>query len=82
VKKYAVIAPADRFGLSREEASEYVGVGHTLFDAMVADGRMPKPYLINTRRVWARLELETAFVKLPKDEEGAVHSDPWAASVA
>ena len=78
MKKYAAIAPADRFGLSREEASEYVGVGHTLFDAMVADGRMPKPYLINTRRVWARLELEQAFVKLPKDDDGSVGVDPYA----
>ena len=29
-------------GLSREEAAEYVGVGVSLFDAMVKDGRMPK----------------------------------------
>jgi hypothetical protein len=44
---------------------------------MVADGRMPKPKLINTRRVWSRLLLEKAFARLPddgQDEEG----NPWA----
>jgi hypothetical protein len=34
------IAYAPR-GLSREEAARYIGVGTTLFDKMVAEGRMP-----------------------------------------
>jgi predicted DNA-binding transcriptional regulator AlpA len=78
-RKSYIIAPSDRLGLNREEASDYIGVGHTLFDEMVADGRMPKPKIINTRRVWSRLSLEKAFALLPtegQDEE--TESNPWA----
>jgi excisionase family DNA binding protein len=52
-------------GLSREEAARYVGVGVTLFDEMVADGRMPKPKVINRRVVWDRLALDAHFTDLP-----------------
>jgi hypothetical protein len=38
-------------GLSRVQAAAYIGVSPTLFDAMVKDGRMPKPARINARRV-------------------------------
>jgi len=69
---------SDRLGLSREEAAAYVGVGATLFDAMVADGRMPKPKLINARRVWSRMALEKAFALLPEDGQDEVHDEnPW-----
>ncbi len=59
-------------GLSREQAAAYVGVGTSLFDAMVRDGRMPQPKEINSRRVWDRLQLDAAFSALP-DTEG--HAD-------
>jgi predicted DNA-binding transcriptional regulator AlpA len=36
-------------GLSRVQAAAYVGISPTLFDEMVADGRMPKPVRINAR---------------------------------
>ena len=39
---YALALPTRR-GLSRVEAAEYIGVGASKFDAMVSDGRMPKP---------------------------------------
>jgi predicted DNA-binding transcriptional regulator AlpA len=52
-------------GLSREAAARYIGVGATLFDAMVADGRMPQPKLINSRRVWDKRDLDAAFDALP-----------------
>lgn len=52
-------------GLSRDEAARYVGIGTTLFDAMVQDGRMPGPKVINSRTVWDRLELDAAFNDLP-----------------
>ena len=52
-------------GLNRIEASCYVGVSPTLFDRMVADGRMPQAKLINSRRVWDRLALDQAFDALP-----------------
>lgn len=52
-------------GLSREEASRYVGVGTTKFDEMIADRRMPKPRQIDGRTVWDRVELDMAFSDLP-----------------
>ncbi len=58
---------SERLGLSRAESAEYVGFGVTLFDAMVADGRMPRPKRGNTRKVWSRLALEKAFAELPED---------------
>lgn len=51
-------------GLSREEAARYIGVGATLFDEMVEDGRMPKPKRIGKRVVWDRLKLDAAFSDL------------------
>jgi predicted DNA-binding transcriptional regulator AlpA len=57
-------------GLSREEAARYVGVGSTLFDEMVADGRMPRPKRVNNRAVWDRVALDIAFTSLPDKENG------------
>lgn len=55
-------------GLSREEAARYVGVGATLFDEMVADGRMPKPKRANSRTLWDRVQLDAYFSDLPGDD--------------
>jgi predicted DNA-binding transcriptional regulator AlpA len=52
-------------GMGREEAARYVGVSTTLFDAMVADGRMPKPRTVNARVIWDRVGLDAAFTALP-----------------
>lgn len=59
-------------GLSRDEAAEYVGVGTTLFDEMVLDGRMPPPKEINSRRVWDRHKLDRFFEDLPDTSD-----NPW-----
>lgn len=59
-------------GLAREEAARYIGVGVTLFDEMVADGRMPKPKAINSRIVWDRLAVDAAFSDL-----GDAVNNPW-----
>lgn len=61
-------------GLSRVEAAQYIGVSPTLFDQMVADGRMPKPKRINARVVWDRSQLDAAFSALP-DAGGAGSTD-------
>lgn len=53
--------------MSRTEAARYVGVGPTLFDEMVKDGRMPGPRRINSRTVWDRAELDVFFEALPSD---------------
>lgn len=58
-------------GLSRLEAAEYVGVGPTLFDEMVKDGRMPRPKPINSRTVWDLRAIDRAFDLLPGDGDDA-----------
>lgn len=62
-------------GLSRVEAAAYIGVAGTKFDEMVADGRMPQPKLIDSRRVWDVRALDRSFDALP-DRETA---NPWDA---
>lgn len=64
-----------RRGLSREEAAVYIGVSARKFDEMVADGRMPRPKLIDARRVWDSHKLDLAFDALPTDGEEA--GNPW-----
>lgn len=48
-------------GLSREQAASYVGIGTTLFDQMVASGKLPKPARINSRVLWDRKKLDAAL---------------------
>ena len=55
--------------LNRIQAAEYVGVSHTKFDQLVADGRMPKPHRIDGRVNWDREELREAYKALPRDGE-------------
>jgi predicted DNA-binding transcriptional regulator AlpA len=72
-----LVEPHVRLGLSRAQAAEYVGVGVSLFDQMVADGRTPKPKLINSRKVWQRQRLNEAFAELPEEGQGQESSSPW-----
>ena len=65
--------PVPRRGLSREESAMYIGVSPSLFDQMVADGRMPGPKLLNSRTIWDRWALDHAFETLP-DRDGR---NPW-----
>ena len=60
-------------GLSRTEASAYVGISPSLFDQLVKDGRMPSPKHINSRTVWDRQQLDKAFEALG----GHDHPNPW-----
>ena len=62
-------------GLSRVQAAAYIGIGVTLFDQLIADGRMPKPKRINARTVWDREQLDAAFAALPDDSE---RDDQWS----
>ena len=55
-------------GLNREEAARYVGIGTSLFDRLVEEGRMPKPKHIGKRVVWDRLKLDAAFADLDEDD--------------
>jgi len=45
-------------------SAEYIGVGPTKFDEIVADGRIPRPKRIDGRTVWARVKIDEAFVAL------------------
>lgn len=72
MKQWRSIVPR---GLRREQAAAYVGVGVTLFDEMVADGRMPKPKCVNSRKVWDRDRLDEFFDTLPDDDA----ANPWDA---
>ena len=56
-------------GLPRSNAAEYVGCSPRKFDQMIDDGRMPKPRLIDSKKVWDRLELDEAFDALPRNGE-------------
>jgi len=56
--------PAVR-GLSRDESAAYIGIGVTLFDQLVSDGRMPPPKEIGSRRIWDLHALDASFTALP-----------------
>lgn len=51
-------------GLSRVQAAEYIGIGVTKFDELVAAGAMPKPKRIGGRTVWDRVKVDEAFAAL------------------
>jgi hypothetical protein len=38
---------------------------------------MPKPKLINSRKVWQRQRLDEAFAELPEEGQGQDSSSPW-----
>ncbi|MEZ0169902.1 hypothetical protein [Microvirga sp. TS319] len=61
---------APRRGLNREQAAAYIGVGLSKFDAMVDDGRMPKPKRVDRRKVWDIRALDLAFDELPSEDTG------------
>lgn len=62
--------------LNRAEAAAFVGVGTTLFDRLVQKGLMPRPKLIEGRRVWDVRELLRAFDALPSGNDDD-DSNPW-----
>lgn len=64
------VRPLPRRGLSRIEAAIYIGIGVTMFDAMVKNGKMPKPKRVGARHLWDVLQLDMAFDALPADNEG------------
>ena len=53
--------------LNREQSAEYVGVSPSLFDDMVADGRMPPAVVLSVGRFgWVQRELDIAIAALPR----------------
>lgn len=64
-----------RRGLRREDAAAYVGVSPTKFDALVEDGRMPKPFRIDGCVLWDIRRLDLAFDAL--SEQSPRRLAPW-----
>jgi predicted DNA-binding transcriptional regulator AlpA len=46
------VRPTPRRGLSRTEAATYFGISPSKFDELVEDGRMPRPRMVDKRKVW------------------------------
>lgn len=74
----AIVLPASLppRGLSRVEASAYVGVSPGFFDDMVRQGLMPPPKRVRGRTIWDRIALDAAFAALPDDGHN-LHANPW-----
>jgi hypothetical protein len=59
---------APRRGLDLVDAAGFVGVGVNKFRDLVARGLMPRPKLIDDRRVWDVDALDIYFSALPEDD--------------
>lgn len=66
------------FGLDRLQAAAAIGVSATTFDHLVNVNQMPRPRMINTRKVWDVDELRQAFKSLPRDGEPAGGTNSWS----
>jgi len=64
-----------RRALSEPEAALYVGIGATKFRHLVADGRMPKPRVLDGRKLWDVEALDASFRDLPEEEAADTWSD-------
>jgi excisionase family DNA binding protein len=69
--------PTPRRGLSRTEAAIYLGISPSKFDQLVDDGRMPRPRMIDNRKVWDVHELDVAFDDLPREDSPPVAGNSW-----
>ena len=58
-----------RRGLSEVEAATYISVSPSFFRRLVGVGRMPRPRLAGSRRIWDVEELDAAFRDLPREGE-------------
>lgn len=68
-------------GVNREQAAALIGVSASLFDRLIADGKMPDARLLYGRLVWDVAEVVQAFRALPHRSEpidaAAVKDNPW-----
>jgi predicted DNA-binding transcriptional regulator AlpA len=62
--------------ISRESAAAYVCLSVGKFDALVKDGRMPRPKKIDRRLVWDVRALDAAADDLP-EAGGAPVDETW-----
>jgi hypothetical protein len=59
------------------EAAMYFSISPSKFDELVSDGRMPRPRIIDCRKVWDVYELDMAFDELPRDDSPAFAGSSW-----
>jgi predicted DNA-binding transcriptional regulator AlpA len=72
-----------RRGLSRQEAARYVGISVTLFDELVAEGVMPQPFTIRSRKLWDIRALDAAIDALADvDAADKAERERWTRVVA
>lgn len=64
-------------GLSRLQAAAYIGVSAGTFDKLVSEGRMPRPKHIGARRVYDRVEIDSAFDVLGDEPNDFDEPNPW-----
>ena len=57
-------ATQPRRGLDHDEAVVYAGTSIPTFDAMVADGRLPKPSEFDGEEIWDLVQLDRALDRL------------------
>jgi excisionase family DNA binding protein len=69
--------PVPRRGLSRIEAAMYLGISPSKFDELVKDGRMPRPRMIDSRKLWDLHELDIAFDELPREDSPPLAGNSW-----
>lgn len=62
-------------GLSRIAAAQYVGVSPGTFDKLVAEGIMPKPVAVRSRKVWDRFKVDAAFEDLSSENDNEWDSE-------
>lgn len=68
--------PQPRRGLTLLEAAVYVRVAPNKFTALMDEGRMPQPRVIDDVRVWDVQELDIYFDALPRDQRTAAQRRP------
>lgn len=68
-------------GLNREQASAYIGISASTFDKLVEAGAMPRPRMLESRRVWDIIELDRAFDDLPHEGASLMHANGAGSAV-
>lgn len=74
----SLVRPIPRRGLSRTEAATFLGISPSKFDQLVEDGRMPRPRMIDNRKIWDVCELDMAFDDLPREDGPQTTANTWA----
>ena len=54
--------------MARSAAAQYLGIGITMFDELVAEGMIPKPKKMRSKYLWDRIDLEGVANELERDD--------------